>query len=88
MIRGRELWRNKYRNVFSREGKVDVLSKVSNLMIWSDNDVANDFTTLKTADGEQVSISSTFCADFFWYKKCFEQFFIKLAFVFFDKNVY
>ena len=37
-----------------KEGKVDVLSKVSNLMIWSDNDVANDFTTLKTPTGEQV----------------------------------
>ena len=23
-------------------------------MIWSDNDVANDFTTLKNEDGEQV----------------------------------
>jgi len=40
--------------IFS-DGKVDVLSKVSNLMIWSDNDVANDFTTLKTEAGEQVS---------------------------------
>ncbi len=32
-----------------------MLSKVSNLMIWSDNDVANDFTTLKAEDGEQVT---------------------------------
>jgi hypothetical protein len=24
-------------------------------MIWSDNDVANDFTTLKAEDGEQVT---------------------------------
>lgn len=41
------------RNVFSREGKVDVLSRASNLMIWSDNDVANDFTTMKDTDGGQ-----------------------------------
>jgi hypothetical protein len=41
-------------NTIYREGKVDVLSKVSNLMIWSDNDVANDFTTMKTETGEQV----------------------------------
>ena len=45
-LRGRELWRNKYRNVFSTPGKVSVLSRVSNLMIWSDNDVANNFTTM------------------------------------------
>jgi hypothetical protein len=25
-------------------------------MIWSDNDVANDFTTLKNQDGSQVHI--------------------------------
>ena len=53
MQRGRELWRDKYRNVFSTEGKAKLMSKVSNLMIWSDNDVANDFTTLKNKDGTQ-----------------------------------
>ena len=53
MQRGWELWRNKYRKVFSTEGKVDIMSKVSNLMIWSDNDVANDFTTMKNNDGTQ-----------------------------------
>ena len=53
-LRGRELWRNKYRNVFSTPGKVSVLSRVSNLMIWSDNDVANDFTTMKNEDGSQT----------------------------------
>ena len=53
MLRGRALWRNKYRTVFSKEGKVDVVARVSNLMIWSDNDVANDFTTMKKVDGEQ-----------------------------------
>ena len=25
-------------------------------MIWSDNDVANDFTTMKNSEGEQVKI--------------------------------
>ena len=55
MQRGWELWRNKYRKVFTLEGKVDLMSKVSNLMIWSDNDVANDFTTMKNEDGSQTS---------------------------------
>ena len=49
VLRGRELWRNKYRKVFSREHKVDLLSRVSNLMVWSDNDVANDFTTMRVS---------------------------------------
>ena len=53
MQRGRELWRNKYRKIFSTDGKVTVMSKVSNLMVWSDNDVANDFTTMKNEDGTQ-----------------------------------
>ena len=34
---------------------VIILQRGSHLMIWSDNDVANDFTTLKTEEGEQVS---------------------------------
>ena len=38
---------------------MDVMSRVSNLMIWSDNDVANDFTTLKNAEGEQVLLAFT-----------------------------
>ena len=54
MQRGKELWRNKYRKVFSTEGKVSIMAKVSNLMIWSDNDVANDFTTMKNKDGNQM----------------------------------
>jgi hypothetical protein len=53
MLRGREMWRNKYRKVFSRSGKQEVLANTSNLMVWSDNDVANDFTTMKTAEGQQ-----------------------------------
>ena len=31
----------------------EILARVPNLMIWSDNDVANDFTTLKTESGDQ-----------------------------------
>lgn len=54
MLRGRELWRSKYRAVFSRKNKVSVLANCSNLMIWSDNDVANDFTTLRKEDGSQM----------------------------------
>ncbi len=45
--RAHELWRQKYRENFTRPFKRDVLASTSNLMIWSDNDVANDFTTLK-----------------------------------------
>ena len=47
------MYRNKYRTTFSSKGKVDLIRKVSNLMIWSDNDVANDFTTKKNGDGTQ-----------------------------------
>ncbi len=49
MLRGRELWRNKYRGVFSRGAKAPMLARVSNLMVWSDNDVANDFTTMRVS---------------------------------------
>ena len=52
MNRGREIWREKYRKNFNRPLKKEILRSVSNLMIWSDNDVANDFTTLKNEDGE------------------------------------
>ena len=48
------MWRSKYRNVFSRDSKADCMASVSNLMIWSDNDVANDFTVLKNEAGEQA----------------------------------
>ena len=51
MLRARAMYRNKYRTVFASKGKVDLMKKVSNLMIWSDNDVANDFTTMKKEDG-------------------------------------
>ena len=54
MLRGRELWRNKYRGIYSMDAKADCMAKVSNLMIWSDNDVANDFTTMKNETGDQA----------------------------------
>ena len=54
MDRGRELWRRKYRSGFKKTFKKDVLAQTSNLMIWSDNDVANDFTTMKNEEGEQA----------------------------------
>ena len=53
MQRGREIWRNKYRNVFSSPYKSKLMASVSNLMIWSDNDVANDFTVMKNEDKTQ-----------------------------------
>ena len=52
MNRGREIWRQKYRSNFNKPYKREVLRKASNLMIWSDNDVANDFTTRKTESGD------------------------------------
>ena len=54
MLRARAMYRNKYRTTFTSKGKVDLMRKVSNLMIWSDNDVANDFTTMKNEDGGQM----------------------------------
>ena len=53
-LRGRELWRKLYRINFTKPYKKDVLAGTSNLMIWSDNDVANDFTTMKNESGEQA----------------------------------
>ena len=52
MRRGRELWRKLYRINFNKPYKKDVLSSTSNLMIWSDNDIANDFTTKKMKSGD------------------------------------
>ena len=42
MNRGKELWRQIYRDGFSNRYKQQVLSKTSNLMIWSDNDIGKD----------------------------------------------
>ena len=41
-------------NISGKPYKKDVLAGTSNLMIWSDNDVANDFTTMKNESGEQA----------------------------------
>lgn len=43
-----------YREVWYPEEVSTVLSRSSHLMIWSDNDVANDFTVLKKKDGSQA----------------------------------
>ncbi len=59
MLRGRELWRNKYRGVFSREAKADLMASVSNLMVWSDNDVANDFTAMRVSKKRQQCLLAT-----------------------------
>jgi len=54
MLRAHELWRQLYTINFNTKYKKEVLSNTSNVMIWSDNDVANDFTTLKNESGEQA----------------------------------
>mmetsp|Transcript_41900 Transcript_41900/g.54012 ORF Transcript_41900/g.54012 Transcript_41900/m.54012 type:complete len:552 (-) Transcript_41900:142-1797(-) len=53
MQRGRELMRRKYRQVYGLPEQKKIYRHSSHLMIWSDNDVANDFTTKKKADGSQ-----------------------------------
>ena len=52
--RARALLRKKYRETWNKKMTRETLQKGSHLMIWSDNDVANDFTTLKDEDGEQA----------------------------------
>ncbi|XP_023319733.1 uncharacterized protein LOC111694908 [Eurytemora carolleeae] len=52
--RARALLRKKYRDTWNKKMTKDTLQRGSHLMIWSDNDVANDFTTLKTQDGLQA----------------------------------
>ena len=54
MLRAHELWRQLYTINFNTKYKKEVLSNTSNVMIWSDNDVANDFTTMKTESGDQA----------------------------------
>ena len=48
MNRGKELWRQIYRDGFSNRYKQQVLSKTSNLMIWSDNDIGKDTNQILT----------------------------------------
>jgi len=52
--RARALLRKKYRDTWNMKMTKDTLQRGSHLMVWSDNDVANDFTTMKTQDGEQA----------------------------------
>jgi len=52
--RARALLRKKYRETWNKKMTRSSLQQGSHLMIWSDNDVANDFTTLKDQQGEQA----------------------------------
>ena len=53
--RARALWRNRYRETWNKKMTRESLQRGCHLMIWSDNDVANNFTTLKNVDGEQAN---------------------------------
>jgi len=52
--RARALLRKKYRDTWNKTKTRECLQKGCHLMIWSDNDVANDFTTMKDQDGNQA----------------------------------
>ena len=52
--RARALLRKKYRETWNKKMTRESLQKGCHLMIWSDNDVANDFTTLKNVEGGQA----------------------------------
>ena len=52
--RGRALLAKKYRETWTKKATRWSLQQGSHLMIWSDNDVANDFTTMKDQSGEQA----------------------------------
>jgi len=52
--RARALLRKKYRETWNKKMTRSSFQQGSHLMIWSDNDVANDFTTLKDQDGDQA----------------------------------
>lgn len=51
---GGENLQRAYRTTWYPDGVATSLAHSSHLMIWSDNDVANDFTILKKADGSQA----------------------------------
>jgi hypothetical protein len=51
--RCRERLQESYRNVWNQSWCAQALSHSSHLMIWSDNDVTNDFTVAVNADGSQ-----------------------------------
>merc|ERR1719221_1665242 len=42
-----------YRSTWAHKGVSATLARSSHLMIWSDNDVTNDFTVARNADGSQ-----------------------------------
>ena len=52
--RGRALMRKKYRHTWNWKKTREALQRGSHLMIWSDNDIANDFTVLKNEKGDQA----------------------------------
>ena len=52
--RGRALLAKKYRETWNKKATRSSLQQGCHLMIWSDNDVANDFTTMKDQSGEQA----------------------------------
>ena len=52
--RGRALLAKKYRQTWNKKATRSCLQQGCHLMIWSDNDVANDFTTMKDQNGEQA----------------------------------
>jgi len=52
--RGRALMRKKYRHTWNWKKTRETLQRGSHLMIWSDNDIANDFTVLKNENGDQA----------------------------------
>jgi len=54
MKRAQELLAKKYRDTWNKLKTRECLQQGCHLMIWSDNDVANDFTTLKDQNGEQA----------------------------------
>jgi phosphodiesterase/alkaline phosphatase D-like protein len=51
--RAREQLQESYRYTWNQQAKAAVLSHMSNLMIWSDNDITNDFTSKWRPDGSQ-----------------------------------
>jgi len=52
--RAKAVLRKKYRETWNKNMTRSSLQQGCHLMIWSDNDVANDFTTLKDQDGNQA----------------------------------
>merc|ERR1712048_875833 len=51
--KARDQLQESYRSTWNQKAKANVLSHTSNLMIWSDNDITNDFTSARKPDGSQ-----------------------------------